>query len=470
MNLLAALARVVSSSNRTSARTSRALNSAQKTQLKQLDKAVRAQPDRPIPHFNRARYLDLCGADFADILEAVRPGVRLTFDHRKSCVNAHYLLEINREDWDDYVRGRQMAEANYWLAYAVASFEVALQRSPDLADWNAMRPADWDALAALKGAAEFDPKNANWPQTPDELKVLAHALAIVGEQCTRFNKDEETCADFIAAQVYTRAIQLQFGGYKRRAADYLPCARNGRIPEYRQLAWWNFIIEVAPDDANLRRARARWLSLRDFNAAALTDISRAIELSPHDPALYETRAKIGDHNDWWNLAPESNSKTADYLRAIELRIAAGQISDAPAKLRARGDYNSRFVPGIDPIYVNPCARARAFYTLAIAATPDDATLYMARARAGRAYVDIYICNNESPDIAYLDYVRALALDSDLGKARAGIVDYLRNNTRRPTAHQQIEALMQAREQLVEAGVDAATATEIISEVERALAQ
>lgn len=464
MNLFAVLARAVKRPRRDQIP---AMTPAQKATLKKLDDAIRAEPHKATPYFNRARYLDFCGADFARVLEAIREGVRLSCCNRKSYINAYYLLEINREDWGDYVRGQKMAEANYWLAYAVASFEVALQRSLDLENWNATRPPDWDAVAALKSAAKLDYQNSeDLPETPDELKILAHALAIVGEQCTRFNKDDERCADFVAAQLYTRALRLQHRGYKWSAENFYRAARNGANPDYKQWAWWNFIIELAPDEARWRRERARWLSSRDFDKLALPDMARAIELSPDDPTLYEMRAKISSDGDWWNVSPTSNSKTADYLRALELRIAAAQIDGTPAKLRAQAD---QLLPAIRRNRGHSHARARAFITLAIAATPDDAGLYLARANAGDAYGDPIEGEDGIYAVNYLDYARALALDETLEAARAGIVIYLRSKARRPTAHEQIEALLNARQELREIGVKSELANAIIGEVERALA-
>lgn len=444
------------------------LTPAQLAQLKKLDAAIRAEPERPTPHFNRARYLDLHGADFALVLEAVRPAVSLIYRNRKSCINGHYLLEINREDWDDYVRGQRMAEANYWLAYAVASFEVVLERSTDLMDWKATKSLDWDAVAALQRAAKFEADAEELPQTPDELKVLAHALAIVKDTGRTYDENEdETHADFVAAGVYMRALQLQFSGHKR-GADFLPAARNGRAPDYKQLAWWNFILELSPDDARLWRERARWLSLRNFEVAALRDLARAIELSPDDPELYEMRAKISSEENWWDLTPNSSSKTADYLRAVKLRIASGQIDGTPQNLRAQGD---QLRERIHPELRGHCqARARAFYSLAIAATPDKAALYLARARAAYAYI---WQNGDSeivtPDIAYSDYARALILDETLSEAREGLIFSLRHSARRPTAHEQIEALLEARQYLRDFGMKPQLSTAIVGEVERALA-
>ena len=71
--------------------------------------------------------------------------------------------------------------------------------------------------------------------------------------------------------------------------------------------------------------------------------------------------------------------------------------------------------------------------------------------------------------ALSDLARAVRLAPRLKRPRAALVKFLVPSVKRDSMHEQIEALLQARQSLISAGIDAATAGAILGEVERALA-
>ena len=254
---------------------------------------------------------------------------------------------------------------------------------------------------------------------------------------------------------------------------------------YQQLAWWNLAVENAPDEPKWWARRGRFLANArhrgDFYShEALRSYERAIALAPGDARLYEARAKIYHDPAWWVESPDGRGAAANYRAAMRLRIGAGQIEISAAVLRAQGDQQLQRAPGSSCVQPDYCyARAHAFYTLALEADPDDATLYLARIETlkasplGELLGSLWPATSKYPtelEAAFEDYVRALALDQTLQVARTKIVAHLAQTSRRDTAHQQIEALLEARQTLLDAGIEAELASAIVGEVEAALAQ
>ena len=437
------------------------LTREQNLALRRYDAEVTARPDAIAPLLDRARFLERSGGEFDGIVADLRAALRLrpepqTWRHSRG------LLELCCQNWAFLQQNLRIVDVRHWRAHVVSSFEVALELETDTALWLKARGARWGALEILERAANEDFARPEWQSAaPDELKVWAFAVAVA-----RHSPDWQQAAatNALAAELYARALKSQPDKLTERA---LSLARDGDAANYQRLAGWNVLVEAAPDDVRWRVGRGNWLKKQHDNRAARADFTRAIEFAPGDPALYEARAAAADTGAiWWETAPDSTGASADYGRALKLRIAAGEVKGAPAQLakqaallkprfKKRGDYKQR---------------AHAFYSLALELEPDNAAHYLGRAQTldippfrGRGCIEAQL------ESAHHDYLRALARNENLIEAREAVSQYLTRTLARPTAHQQIEALLEARALMLETGVSARLANEIIGEVERALA-
>ncbi len=353
------------------------------------------------------------------------------------------------------------AEARHQKAFATAALAYIAEISPELRAWRA-RP-DFDALAALENAD----KNAEMDENAalEALQVAALAL--------HFTRGTQA-----AARVYQRVLERQIaaGRYSAAHTSHVRHARCLQCEPYRQLAWWNLVVDGAPDEAQWRDKRARCLDRQcgDFRAAR-QDYEGASALAPADARSYEALAKIYTNEEWWDLAPDSNSDAATYLRALRLRIARGQIGASAAQLQAQGDQQMRQISkhnSVAPDY--RYARAYAFYHLALAADPTDAALYLKCARTVSAspLSGLMQFGQGQPKTARVafDYLaRALAIDETIEAARAGVTTFLTRELQRASNHERLEALLKARQQLRVFGWNETLIDAIIAEVVGALA-
>lgn len=229
------------------------------------------------------------------------------------------------------------------------------------------------------------------------------------------------------------------------------------------MAWLDIAVAEAQGDKEILLRRAKWWNSIEGGGrdCVLLDCELAIARWPDEPECWEARGQQLLHDDGY--LTDDTSGYADFARAVGLRVASGEVAGDAQSLRERGDACKA---GYD---FNRNALAHACYTVAIDQAPGDATLYLARARA-ISWNDVFSQHPAAHlKLSFDDTVRALSLDKNLDEARVQIVEYLVQTLTRPTAHERMEALLQARQSLMDAGVAPALANEIIGEVERALA-
>ncbi len=436
----------------------------QSAELERLNAAIAGTPESVSLLYKRARFFGEQTGYFAHALADCRRALQIIWDIKRH--NRHDLhpvdapLNFSRLSWKSFQNNPNEPAAQFGKAQAIVALEWALDHSPDLKIWRERHCAT--TVEILECAAQLDifelaARNAKC----DELKFWSLALVFAQN-------------DRVAMTVYALALRAEIaaGVWSDDAATCERRSRSSRFARYQQAAWLHLATESAPDDPRWLLQRA-WRLRGENYRAAIDDLTRAIALAPDDPRGYEMRAKVtlsvGDV--WWNNAPDSPMPAADHLRALRLRTARGQIADDAAELAEQGD---QLIPRFPQENERARARAHAFYSLAIEREPDNANYYLARARTidtlSEAQVEIgeSVAQKDARG-AHPDYRRALALNPSLTIARAKIIEHWTQELKRDTAHEQIEALLNARQLLSSAGIDVATARAIIAEVERALA-
>ena len=438
---------------------------AQMLELEQLDAAVAAAPDdlsAYSAYFARARFVAEQGGDFARIVADCRAIQKIWANEESAQKERFRLLNGNaRTAWR---AAKTRNTATSWLgtferARAVALFGMWLETDPNLASWRAQRAEQWDALGLLEEAAALDFGNLppNWKLgTFCDWQVWAMALSVARGYVS-------------GAWAQAQAIRVGLRGHHRRipAPWYARRARRTNQEDYEQLAWWDLAVECESDNPKWHAARGRFLSDQGFERAAREAYTRAIELAPDEPYFYEARAKTHQgrtsNPPYWDL---ETGMAGDYARALELRVAAGQLSGAPAALAAQGDR----LRAAKTHYFRRQARAYAFYSLALGARPGAPLWHLRRAQVLLLPYGNYLpppghaALGREFRCAHEDFVRALALEPSLDEARAGIVTFLRLSLPRPSQHEQIEALLGARQELIDAGLAPDLAGAIVAEV------
>lgn len=435
----------------------------QSAELERLNAALAATPESVSLLYKRARFFGEQTGYFAHALADCHRALQIIWDIRSH--NRHDVhpvdapLNFSRLSWKSFQNNPNAPAAQFGKAQAIVALEWALDHSPDLKIWRERHCAT--TVEILERAAQLDifelaARNAKY----DELKFWSLALVFAQN-------------DRIAMTAYALALRAEIaaGVWPNDAVACERRSRSSRFARYQQAAWLHLATESAPDDPRWLLQRA-WRLRGENYRAAIDDLTRAIALSPDDPRGYEMRAKVtlclGDN--WWNTAPDSQMPAADHLRALRLRVASGQIAGDAANLAAQGDkLISRFPQETE----RARARAHAFYSLAIERESDNPKHYLARARTIDTFSE---CQIEAKEPAYPpasrgahpDYLRALALNQISEVARVKIIEHWTRDLKRETAHEQIEALLNARQSLTSTGLEVATADAIMSEVERAL--
>ena len=440
-------------------------------ELQELNAAIAAAPDDGEPYERRARLRAQTDCELSLVVADCESSLRVHLQAALATNKAglpklrERILGNGKDYWKSNKTVRTILGERLCKAKAVAAFSVVLEFSPDLQSWRAKRPADWSVAPWLHEIAALDLNDlpASWLQgTPEDWEVLALALGVIYGYVT-------------AAKAFTHALRIAAKWRHRQipARWYARRARRFQTESYRQLGWWNLAVESEPDDPQWLVRRAQFFNRRHHHKAAERDMARAIALAPDEPHFYELRAKLCPCERWWDLSEGAISPAADMKRAIELRLARGQFSGAPAALLAQAEkfkatlFNFKRSERERP-------RAYAYYSLAIEARPDDAALYLARAALAEPVFDIAVLldaafNYQVCPGAYPDYIRALALDPTLVQAGAAIVKYLSHALKDDTHHQQIEALLDARQTLRDRGLDESLVSAMLAEVERHLA-
>ncbi len=430
---------------------------------KKLDAAIAAAPDEVEGYGRRAHFLARSGGDFdaivADEAQSVRLGAQRSRQTRPLWQIRERMIGGAKGYWRTpgaiaTIMGRDHARAR-----SVAYFVVVLELSPELETWRAGRPADWNAAYFLEevAATVLNPLPPHWiAGRAADWMAWAWAIAL---GVTRGMSS--------ASWAYRQALLVAVGARIRQIPASF-CARRARRltrENYIRLALWDMAIEHEPDNPRWHAGRGQFLRRENNFRAATKSLTRAIALAPDQPYFYETRAKMRDVGQWWG---REESASHDYAQALRLRIAAGQIAGSPEYLAAQGARLSQ------ERQLQRGLRAHAFYSLALEAQPQ-ADWFLARAQVLLSHcIDpgLALMNLGLPsefELAHADLLCALALDATLHQARAEVVKYLIQTLARPTAHEQIEALLEARGQMRDFGLNADLAGAILGEVETALA-
>ena len=410
--------------------------------LEKLDAAIEAAP-APQNWSKRAHFW----AQFPDELSRVIEDCSRVLGGMKTWGYEESLISMGAHSWRFRNARSDSAQRRYSQAMAASYLNLALECAglkenilPPQISWQLASSDDAEAAAILENAR----------QNPDTNPDFWRALAIVCAMSEGPQSGASAYARWLRAQDERPALTVELNN-----------AVWHKIPKHQRLAELDVAVGEAPDDSVLRRERAKWLSWCGLKERALEDCDVLVSLRSDDPQSYEMRARI-------QLArsrpiPQSEVTEhhdlilADYLRALELRVEAGEFANELRVLKAHGDALKKASPHLDERY-----RAIAFYTLALRLAPNDAALYLGRAQMLEAL------GHETGVLS--DLTRALAIAPHLKRPRSALIKFLVLSVKRTSAHEQVEALLQARAQLINAGLDAATATAIIAQVEGALAE
>ena len=326
-------------------------------------------------------------------------------------------------------------------AMAVVCFGRALRAEPDNAALFVERARQWAHIGQRERAeADLDRARDLTGETIESWRIRASLMALMGEEIA-------------AGQAFACAVRLGVASGEWSGARDACLARSvePELPRYQQLAWLDYAVENAPADVELRLERARWHDERSHKDAAREDYDRAIALRPDDAELVEARAahqsRFGDNE----LA------LTDYESAIRLRLALGLWDDDAKSLKkhAKSYHQKNWLKSV------------AIYGVAIERAPRDHSLYLGRARLLEkpTYFLFPLADDAPLGRAGLDWLRALALQPQLETPRRAIVIELAESARRPTAHEQLEALLATRQMLRDNGLTDELANRIIADVQ-----
>ena len=422
----------------------------QLAELAQLNAQIAADPANNRARMKRGMLRAKLGADVEDLVEdceflAARP----------AALHSSQLVGMGRSRLRSARRKENVNPENWTRAMGAACLLLALKQQPD---------ADkWVSRATIIKICQMDDGEAMWQafedgtdEDEDETPEMWRTLALVFAVCHNMS---------IAAGVASRALEIEIdeglwpdwqAGVPERITDH-------KLSMHEQWGWLYLWVETAPNDLNRLMQRASWFQNQGRHRDALKDFDRAIELQPAEPKWWERRGAHRRNRPFDEKNPIALI-FADYAGALRARLKAGK-TDLSEVLPARGDALMCNAARDS----NHAFRAHACYSLALEKR-TDARLYLRRAAT------MEFCGggqnaHSSAERAesYADWTRALALDANLDKARAGIVKYLAQTLARPTAHERMEALLDARQDLMQGGVAASLASAIVGEVERTLA-
>ena len=418
--------------------------------LAQLNAAIQAAPTNSSARMRRALLRAQAGAGVAELVEDCEGFVRGSFVNHTA-----RLTKAGAQYWRTVRRKESADPENFQRAMTAAYLLIALELQADAALWvsraNVISLCQMDDGEAMWQFIE-DATDADEDETPQMWRTMALVFAVL--QGLRF-----------AAGLSKRALELEIdaGLWPNWQGDVAARASDRDLVLHEQLAWLDLQVESEPTNVDTLWERADWFERNHRPDNALADFDAAVRLRPDDAKAWEKR---GVHR----LNREFDEKNpialafADFRQASLVRLGAIDAASVDA-LQEQADGLWREAGTVRADFF----RAHACYSLAIEKAPS-AQLYLRRAHtmffpnAGQ--------HERSPtesERAYHDYARALARDETLDEARTRIVDYLKQTQRRPTAHEQIEALLEARAELLDFGVAPAVVGALLGEVERALA-
>ena len=361
---------------------------------------------------------------------------------------------LAREQIEGDQNAESFGERRLARALAVAFFARALQERASDADLWRQSARARIALDDRAGAqADFARAREISGETPDDWRAQARDFAEAGQVRA-------------AAWANSRALSLEMPEKLsgKSLKDWLKARKTSARTDEDKLITLELACEWAPADTALLLQRARILRRLNLNDDALADFASAIALKPDRPRIYEERADHFAAKSYSYRANYHALAVADYRRALELRLAAGNIEDDGESLKSVGDTAATSGAWI---------RAFACYSAALERHGASSALFYARGQTYRVTREI-IGSYAMPeyDAAFEDYLRAVkcgaAGEKSFDKSLLMVAAYLARRARRPSAHEQLEALLEARELLRARGVAAALTGAIIEAVAQEL--
>lgn len=411
-------------------------------QLAALDAAVQAAPDDAAPLEERARFRAETTWDELPVVSDCIAALTLRIDGGE-LPNADFAALA--QEWKRQAGSkREFGPTRFARAMGIAHFGRALKIERFDAELWIGRARLWAAMGERQRAeSDFDAARHITGESANSWLDQAHCF----ERMLQWDA---------AYHAYLRAIFVgkEQGIWTLDAANCLARANREETPAYRRRAWLDAAVETAPDDVDLRLARAKLLKQENF-AGAEQDYERAIALRPTDPAVYEARA---DSDVLWH----HSLVIRDYQTAVRLRVQTGEIAREVSALTTRAKAVKEQGKSAS---LASYLRAIACYGIAIEIAPQSHTLYLARARL-RAKVRPH--RFENPDLldsADEDWIRALSLKPNLPDARRLLAQDLAESARRTTAHEQLETWLELRDLLRERGLNDDLIERLLAEVQ-----
>ena len=440
---------------------------AQIAELEELNAAVEAAPDAPEVWEARARFRASLGADLPGCVEDCARALQL----KNEKLGARAWARRGREHWKKgYGDVRDDAVLWHW-AQSIACFGRALERAPNTAGWLIERARVWVLVGIFAQLDEENERAENDLRRARELEGASAPLYRVHAELA-----DSKGQKWIGKVLLKKALQLEIerGKWVINRRNCLRRARSIRVHQYERMAWFELAIEAAPD-TKLMLEYALFLEDEGEARHAQTLYDRAIEMRPDDPKNLNARAYhfLFSRRERGRRPSSFELAAADFRSAIRAREAVeGKVGDA-SSWRARGDaWMKKWDESGQNVHDGDgysLAIAHAFYSLALEKAPCDASLYLARARALEAEA-FGGCRQTfwEWESAFFDWRAALKWDAQLEAARVGAIKFLIDSLKRDSAHEQIEALLAARQTLLDFGLKPQLVAQIMGEVEAAL--
>ena len=420
-------------------------------QLAQLDAAIAAAPDDADALEARARFRARTTWPWQPVLADCAAALRARVARGEFAVADHAVLA---GDWFERgARARSFDERKFARAMALAHCESALRFAPTDGDLWRLRARICIVLGE-RPRAEADFERARELDGDNAQSYL--------EQAYYFEQSEEFDAARDAFDIGLM-MKLDDGSWPGNAQWCLARASNEKLPGYQRHAWLDWGVENAPNDIPLRLARSRLLRGRNI-AAALADLDFALQIAPRDPALYRARAEL--YLNWWSLDEKERFRraSADYAAQLRLQIAAG-LEPSDAQMLA----DIEAIEGRDTGEKIEMVRRHARFSVALELAPHDAPIHVKRGISAWPQLGYEMPTIDDVELAPLfDFLRAFGVAPSLQSARQLAASLLKRYCWRESAHQQIEALLEARELLREFGLSAPLVAEVMSAVEAKL--
>ena len=348
-------------------------------------------------------------------------------------------------DWN----AKSFGERRLARAWVVAFFAGALQDQADDDDlWRESARARITLGDRAGAEADFARARQMSGETPEDWRAQAQDFAHAGQVRA-------------AAWAQSRALALEMPELSGAALKgWLQSRKKTARTDEDKLITLELAYHWAPDDVNILLQRARLLRRLNLNDDAVADFERALELKPNSARIYQERADHFAAKSYSYHAKYHALAVADYTRALELRIAAGKVADDAGSLANLGD---------EAATAGASIRAFACYSFALERQPVSSALFYARAQTYKVTRE-YIGSYSMPqfDAAFADYLSAVQCgvcgEKSFDESMAMVATYLARRAQHVSAHEQLEALLEAREFVRKRGVEEALAATIMAAV------